>query len=118
MAKRKTTQERLKEIEEQKLKLMERERELKKKLTKEERNARTNRLVQLGALTEKFFDSKGITPDEYEKFLRVVCNFENVKTAIENRKSGIKILESADSENVESASNSSENNFENLKNDF
>lgn len=118
MVKRKTTQERLKEIEEQKLKLLERERELKKKLTNEKRNARTRRLIQLGALTEKFFNIEEITPDEYEKFLRVVCSFENVKTAINNHKSRVGNLESTDSENSESTSESSENNFENHQNDF
>jgi len=36
----------------------------------EERKKRTHRLVQIGALAEKYFDCKGIEPLEFEKLLQ------------------------------------------------
>jgi len=35
-----------------------------------ERKARTRRLIEIGALTEKYLECRGITPAAYESFIR------------------------------------------------
>jgi len=39
---------------------------------KRQRQERTKRLIEIGALTEKYFDMKDILPQDYEKFLQTL----------------------------------------------
>ncbi|GMG76933.1 hypothetical protein ICR95_25725 (plasmid) [Priestia megaterium] len=54
-----TIEEKLKKIEEQKTKLLKQEKELKQRAKEKERRERTRRLVQVGAIFEKYFDITG-----------------------------------------------------------
>jgi len=41
---------------------------------KRQRNERTRRLIEIGALSEKYFGMKDIEPKDYENFLKVMLN--------------------------------------------
>ena len=41
---------------------------------KRQRNERTRRLIEIGALSEKYFGVKDIEPKDYENFLKAVLN--------------------------------------------
>jgi len=41
---------------------------------KRQRNERTRRLIEIGALSEKYFGVKDIQPKDYENFLKVMLN--------------------------------------------
>jgi predicted RNase H-like nuclease (RuvC/YqgF family) len=43
------------------------------------RKARTRRLIQLGALAEKYLGAQGITPEEFEPLLMKIARIEDVK---------------------------------------
>ena len=63
-------EERLKRIEEKKAQLENRKKEILKSYKKQERAKRTRRLIQIGALAEKYFDCKEISPEEFDTLLR------------------------------------------------
>jgi len=39
---------------------------------------RTHRLIQIGALSEKYFDVKGMVPSDYEAFLKSLLSVDNI----------------------------------------
>jgi len=51
---------------------------------KRQRKERTHRLIQIGALSEKYFDMKDIQPVEYEKFLKLLLTNNEIKENIAN----------------------------------
>ena len=51
---------------------------------KRQRKERTHRLIQIGALSEKYFDIKDIQPTEYEKFLKLLLTNNEIKENIAN----------------------------------
>lgn len=53
---------------------------------KRQRNERTRRLIQIGALTEKYFDLKDIQPTDYEKFLQAFIPIKNMDNSIKYAK--------------------------------
>ncbi len=82
MAERKTPDEKIQDIEKKLEQLKAQKREIEARLKKEERAARTRRLIQNGALAEKYFDCEGISPEAFEKLLQqiiAVPGFENIK---------------------------------------
>lgn len=62
---RKSDEERLRELEEQMDKIKARKQQLESRLKEKERKARTKRLIEVGAIFEKYFDIKG--QEEAEK---------------------------------------------------
>jgi len=44
-----------------------------------QRKERTSRLIQIGALSEKYFDVKDIQPADYEVFLKMLLEIDGVK---------------------------------------
>ena len=51
-----------------------------------QRKERTHRLIQLGALSEKYFDVKDIRPAEYENLLKMLLNVNEIGKVIANTK--------------------------------
>lgn len=62
---RKTDEERLQELEEKIKQIEEKKRMVKARLTQKERKARTKRLIEVGAIFEKYFEIEG--PEEAEQ---------------------------------------------------
>jgi hypothetical protein len=62
---RKSDEERLKELEEQMNKIKTRKQQLESRVKEKERKERTKRLIEVGAIFEKYFDMKG--QEEAEK---------------------------------------------------
>jgi len=68
---------------------------------KRKRQERTRRLIQIGALTEKFFVMKDIEPVDYENFLKAFLAIENAATCIAHAK-GVSIPQHEQRTNTES----------------
>ena len=49
---------------------------------KRQRNERTRRLIEIGALSEKYFGVKDIQPKDYENFLKAVLEIEGIQEII------------------------------------
>lgn len=49
---------------------------------KRQRKERTHRLIQIGALTEKYFDVKDISSEDYERFLQNLLAIGNMDNSI------------------------------------
>jgi len=56
---------------------------------KRQRKERTRRLIQIGALSEKYFDWKDVNPKEYEKFLQGLLLVQGIKENAEHIKAGL-----------------------------
>jgi len=54
---------------------------------KRQRKERTRRLIQIGALSEKYFDWKDVHPAQFEKFLKVFFEGQGVREYVEQVKS-------------------------------
>jgi len=57
---------------------------------KRQRQERTRRLIQIGAITEKYFDIKDIQPKDYENFLEIFLAIKNVTACIAHAKAQAK----------------------------
>ncbi|MFT9601094.1 hypothetical protein [Mesobacillus sp.] len=84
---RKTDEERLQELEDKIKQIEEKKRLVKARLSQKERKARTKRLIEVGAVFEKYFGIEG--PEEAEKVARVLQ-----KTVDKNRDRILKYPES------------------------
>jgi len=56
---------------------------------KRQRKERTRRLIQIGALSEKYFDLKDVHPVEYEKFMKTFFDRQGVKEYVEQVKANL-----------------------------
>jgi len=56
---------------------------------KRQRKEKTRRLIQIGALAEKYFDCKDIEPMQFERFLRVLTEHEDAREFIEGIKNSL-----------------------------
>jgi hypothetical protein len=70
---RKTDEERVKELEEKMEQLKARKQQIESRLKEKERKERTRRLIQVGAIFEKYFDIKDV--DQAEKIAFAAQNF-------------------------------------------
>lgn len=86
MATRKTNEEKLQELEKKMEQLKAQKKKLQAQQSKAERAARTRRLIQLGALSEKYFDCKEIEPEEFEKLLKQIVATEDFQMLLLSRK--------------------------------
>lgn len=86
MATRKSAEEKLKELEKKEQQIKNQKKLLQNKLRKEERAKRTRRLIQNGALAEKYFDCANIEPEEFEKLLKQVVVSSDVQEILLARK--------------------------------
>ena len=56
---------------------------------KRQRKERTRRLIQIGALAEKYFGLKDVHPVEFERFLQKLMGADGAKAIVEWVKKGI-----------------------------
>lgn len=82
MANRKTSEERLKELELKMKQLQAQKRALQKREQEKERKERTRRLIENGALAEKYFNCEKIAPKDFEELLKKIVEFDNVKNVL------------------------------------
>ena len=75
--------EKLEQIKAQRQDILARER-------KRQRKERTHRLIQMGALSEKYFGVNDIQPRDYENFLKVFLAIENVAGCVAHAKAQTK----------------------------
>ena len=86
MANKKTAEEKLQELNRKLEQLNNQKKQLLAKQKHEERKARTRRLIQLGALAEKYFNCTNIEPEEFEKLLKQIAITEDVQLLLLSRK--------------------------------
>ena len=79
MAERKSEQERIKQIDQQLAELKAKRRALAVMAAKKERAARTRRLIQIGALSEKYLDCYNTSVENYEILISRIVNLPAVK---------------------------------------
>lgn len=84
MAERKTAEQRKEELERKIEQLQAQKKEIQAKINKERRAQRTRRLIQNGALAEKYLGCEEILPEEFEKMLVKLVKIEQVKKLIDD----------------------------------
>lgn len=82
MAERKTPEEKLQELEKKMAQLKAQKQAIIAKENKEKRAKRTRRLIQIGALSEKYFNCPDIEPEQYEKLVSEIVKTTQVNTLI------------------------------------
>lgn len=65
-----TNDERLKSIDEKIAQLKAQKQAITNREKEKQRKARTRRLIQLGALAEKYLNCEGVTPENFEAILK------------------------------------------------
>ncbi|MCM1237431.1 MAG: hypothetical protein NC489_45780 [Ruminococcus flavefaciens] len=85
MAERKTPQQKKEELEKKIEQLKAQKKAIDAQISKEKRAARTRRLIQNGALAEKYLSCEDIAPEEFEKVLAELVKLEQVKKLIGDR---------------------------------
>ena len=53
---------------------------------KRQRAERTRRLIQIGALAEKYFDMKDIQPKDFEQFLEIFMKMNGIRNCVDYAK--------------------------------
>lgn len=84
MAERKTPQQRKGELEKKIEQLKAQKKAVQAQINKEKRALRTRRLIQNGALAEKYLGCEEILPEEFEKMLVKLVKIEQVKKLIDD----------------------------------
>lgn len=79
---RKTPEQKLLELEKKQEQLKAQKKAIQSKINKAERAQRTRRLIEHGALAEKYFNCEKIETAEFEKLLQQVVRIEQVKAVI------------------------------------
>lgn len=82
MANRKTNEEKLKDIDIKLKQLQAQKQSLLKKENERLRKERTRRLIQNGALVEKYFNCDGIAPADLEELLKKIVTNDYIKKLI------------------------------------
>lgn len=85
MAERKTAQQKKEELEKKIEQLQAQKKAVQAQINKERRAQRTRRLIQNGALAEKYLACEEMTPEEFEKVLAEVVTLPEVKKLIGDR---------------------------------
>lgn len=86
MATRKSDAERLQELEKKMEQLKNQKKAIQARVSEQNRKARTRRLIQLGALSEKYFGCPDIEPEEFEKLLKHIVSTEDINMLLLSRK--------------------------------
>ena len=79
-------QKRLQQIREKIALMREQEKVILAKDKQRQRKERTHRLIQNGALAEKYLQCENITPQEFEKLLRAIVDSPAVKEILSQSK--------------------------------
>lgn len=85
MAERKTAEQKKAELEKKIEQLQAQKKMVQAQINKEKRALRTRRLIQNGALAEKYLACEYIAPEEFEKVLAEIVKIEQVKKLIGDR---------------------------------
>lgn len=86
MAERKTAQQKKEELEKRIEQLQAQKKAVQAQINKERRAARTRRLIQNGALSEKYLECEDMAPEEFEKVLAELVKIPEVKKLIGDRR--------------------------------
>lgn len=78
--KAKTPEEKVKELEQKIEQMQKQKKAILAKEKKEQRAARTRRLIQIGALSEKYFNCPDIEPEQFEKLIAEIVKIQQVKS--------------------------------------
>lgn len=82
MAERKTNEQKLAELEKKMEQLKAQKKAIQAKQSKIERAQRTRRLIQNGALAEKYLNAENMSPEDFEKLLSSLAALDSVKAVI------------------------------------
>ena len=82
MATRKTPEEKLLELEKKQEQIKAQKKAIQSKISKAERAKRTRRLIENGALAEKYLNCEKIAPADFEKLLQQLVQIEQVKSIV------------------------------------
>jgi hypothetical protein len=82
MSTRKTPEEKLLELEKKQEQIKAQKKAIQSKISKAERAQRTRRLIENGALAEKYFNCEKIEPADFEKLLQQLVQIEQVKSIV------------------------------------
>lgn len=82
MAERKTNEQKLAELEKKLAQLKAQKKAIQAKQSKIERAQRTRRLIQNGALAEKYLNAENMSPEDFEKLLSSLAVLDSVKAVI------------------------------------
>ena len=82
MATRKTPEAKLLELEKKQEQIKAQKKAIQSKIGKAERAQRTRRLIENGALAEKYFNCEKIEPADFEKLLQKLVQIEQVKSIV------------------------------------
>ena len=82
MAERKTNEQKLAELEKKMEQLKAQKKAIQAKQSKIERAQRTRRLIQNGALAEKYLNAENMPPEYFEKLLSSLAALDSVKAVI------------------------------------
>lgn len=83
MSPRKTGEERLNEIDTKMKQLAAQKQAIIKREQEKDRRERTRRLIQKGALAEKYLNSESTTPEEFENLLKQIIEVTQIQTIIQ-----------------------------------
>jgi hypothetical protein len=86
MVNRKSPEEKLQELERKRAQLNNRIKALDKAAKEKKRKERTHRLIQLGALSEKYFNCENANPEDYEILLLQIIENQNIQDIINQKK--------------------------------
>lgn len=82
MSKRKSNEERIQELELKMKQLQYQKKALQRREQEKKRKERTKRLIENGALSEKYFNCQEISPAEFEKLLKRIVSLDSVKNVL------------------------------------
>ena len=82
MAERKTDEQKLAELEKKLQQIQAQKKAIIARTHEKERKDRTRRLIENGALAEKYLQAQNISPTEFEKILSQLVQIEQVKNII------------------------------------
>lgn len=88
MAERKTPEQQIEALEKKMEQLKAQKKAIQAKQNKIERAQRTRRLIENGALAEKYLNCDKIEPEEFEKLLKQLVQIEQVKALVSAPKNG------------------------------
>lgn len=81
---RKTNEEQLIEVTAKLEQLQNKKASLEKKIKERQRKDRTKRLIEKGALSEKYFNCEDMSTEDFEILVKKIANFEQVRSFLAN----------------------------------
>lgn len=85
MSPRRTGEERLNEIDTKMKQLAAQKQAIMKREQEKDRRERTRRLIQNGALAEKYLNSENATPEEFENLLKQLIEIPQIQNIIQKK---------------------------------